>query len=597
MTSAQAADALRALDRSVVADDRDRPLTTAAGIYGIWLGAAYQDGIPPWGSNIWLRDRLLRRFITEEHFFASAMGIVAARNAALSWNLTGTRPRLIDGAQQMLNNVNFGGGWDEFIVQTTIDLSTQDQGAFIEIVRESDDPRSPCIGLNHLDAALCYPTGNPETPVIYQDTLGEWHEMKWYQVYRLLEMPSPITPLDVGYFGRIQYSTLTRVLRAAKTMQSIWIYNDEKAGGRFTRSVHFVNGIGEKQLQDALARAALSNDDEGLRRYSPGLLVTTLNPDARPTVASIELASLPSGWDEEKAIKHYITALSMAFMTDYQEFAPLPGGGLGTSAQSEILDKKSRGKGPALFQSMMTRLMNHAGILPRGVEFNFNEPNPDAARDDAELQKVRAEAAEINIRSGVWTPGFARQIQLDDGSITEEQYDVLAAETGTTDQTNTIVVQDDEAPGSVQPEMVKALRALAIEGAKAAGPTVSFGPLLNGRLHRAYAETADDLGSLGYFRSLDDRLAVASAVGPALAVMEESLRGAGLWELQIGADDADAIVERAWKQLSMDPNPADMPDVSDEDERLSIEREVADDAQAGLLVLRRNIRRRLNELA
>ncbi len=951
MVSIDKADQLRALERSVVAESRNRPHDVSPGVFSIWLGAAYENGIPPWGTNVWMRDRELRRFMIQEHFFASALGIVAARNAALSWDLTGKRPRLVDYAHRMLNDVNFGGGWDEFIVQTTIDLATQDQGAFIEIVREADRPDAPVLGLNHLDAGLCYPTGNPERPVIYQEPLsGEWIEMKWYQVYRMLEMPSPITPMDLGYFGKLQYCldadatvrmadgttkrirdvvrdrdegpvltlapdgsmqarritewytnsvgerswinvrgravsmgsgnkrrnswvtddhpfltpdgwmragdirtgtpivterpapnrqqmelligtllgdatvrgkrtpsitiahkvenadwlacktrgmsgfryvesersvggrdmafvafasepafielrdscyadgkrvfprglveefisdrmiatwylddghlsirggntrpradigcssyswddirwvadrmnergytctvrgqggssngprifftvdgtdalmraigkyvpdsmrykvtdaapafdsrawdlgapgrfideavveagphgrttaycidveethnfvtagmvvhncTLTRVLRAAHTMQSIWIYNDEKASGRFNRALHFVSGIGEKQVQDALARATLANDDEGLRRYSPGVLVTAVNQNAEINVKTIEQASLPAGWDEEKAIKHYILALSMAFMTDYQEFAPLPGGGLGTGAQSEILDKKSRGKGPALFQSMMTRLMNHAGILPRGVEFAFNEPDPDAAKDDADLQHRKAETAEINIRSGVWTPQFARQVQLDDGSITEEQFQVLSADTGQSDQTATIVVQDDELSGSVTPQMVKALGALTIPAVKAAGPSVSFGPLLNGRLHRAYATTSDDIGSLGYFATLDDRLAVASAVGPALAIMETALREAGLWDLQIAAEDADAIVERAWKQLSMSPDPATLPPVSDEEERLSIEQEVADTALIGLREMRAAIRKRLETL-
>jgi len=603
VSAAEQATRLAALADSVVADRSALQPTPMPGIFSLLLAGAYSDAIPPWGTNVWYRDAELRRFITKEHYFNAALGIVSARNAGLSWDLTGRHPRLIEASQQMLNNVNFGGGWEEFMVQTTVDLSTQDRGAFVEFVHyEPDNPASPVIEINHLDAQRCWSTGNPMVPVIYQDELGAWHEMKWFQVYQLLEMPAGVTSWELGWFGKIQYCALTRALQRARVMADIWQYQAEKIGGRFTRELILIQGIGEKQVQDALIRSQAANDAEGLRRFAPATLVGTIDPTSTIDVKRVELASVPDGFDEELATKNYILALAMAFMTDYQEFAPLPGGNLGTSEQSDILDKKGRGKGPALYMKMISRMLNHAGVLPRGVEFAFNEPDPDAAKDDADLQKTRAETMEINVRSGVWTPEFARQWQLDTGDITEEQFQVLTAETGDEDLTDTVILQGEEKPDSEMTPEVKAIADAVrqVRRTKAAGAEVSFGPLLNGRLHRAYATTSDDIGSLGYFETVEDRVKVASAIGPALAVLQDALTEAGLWDLKIAAADADAIVDRAgkaWtKALTMDVNPSDVADVSDEGERVAIESEVQQPAQAGLLVLRENIRRRLTEL-
>ena len=77
--------------------------------------------------------------------------------------------------------------------------------------------------------------------------------------------------------------------------------------------------------------------------------------------------------EEEWRRKWDIAVLALAFLVDYQEFAPLPGGNLGTSAQSQVLHMKSRGKGPGLFMKLFAHFMNFGGVLPRSVTFEWDE--------------------------------------------------------------------------------------------------------------------------------------------------------------------------------------------------------------------------------
>lgn len=476
-----------------------------------------------------------------------------------------------------------------FVAANLVVHNTQDHGAFVELIRAGDRETSPVIGIATLDSARCYPTGNPEVPVIYQDANSRYHQLKWFQVVQLLEMPAPITPETTGYFMRLQYSAITRVLRAAQIIKSIGVYNEEKISGRFEQVVHLVSGANSDEIRDAMNRRRVESDMAGLQRYTLPPIVTTIRPDANLKHEVVELASLPDGWDEEKSFKWYINALALGFLTDYQEFAPLPGGNLGTSAQSEVLHQKSRGKGPALWQNLIGRLMNMHGVLPGNVEFGWDEPDIEAEQQEAEVRKTRAEARQIDVQSGVLTVQAAQQSALDSGDISQEVFEMML---GGTDVTPEVTIEGEDRTD------VRSITTLSPQGeiaqVKARRP-IRLGELLTSRLHRAYSATADDASALGYFDRLDDRLSVANSIGPALATFEELLREAGVWDIEISPEDADLIFEASVKSLveGMKADGEDEDRAGPEDARLDFEREVADEVGRGLAEARRLLRRRL----
>ncbi len=99
--------------------------------------ATVADDIVPWGNNAAIRDRQLRDFWPTEPVFASALYNITGRNSAFSWTLEGP-PTTVSLVQQIFHEADFGEGWLSFINKIGIDLFTQDNGAFIEIIR----PRS-----------------------------------------------------------------------------------------------------------------------------------------------------------------------------------------------------------------------------------------------------------------------------------------------------------------------------------------------------------------------------------------------------------------------------------------------------------------------
>lgn len=393
------------------------------------------DSFTPWGRNPKARDRQLREFWPTEPILASALYSTVIRNASFSWTLEGP-PNTVAAVQQMMHEADFGRGWSNFITKFAIDLFTQDNGAFFEVIRAEDSPDAPVVGLAHLDSFRCLRTGDSEQPVIYTDRKGVRHKLAWYQVQMESEFPSPVESMH-----GMQLCAVSRVLRAAQILRDIGIYQREKIAGDNPNAIYLASGVPASAITDALEKHKARQAERGMTRYVIPLIVATLDPTATVSVEKIALKELPDGFNFEESMRWYINQLAMGFGADYQDFAPLPGQGLGTSAQSMILHQKSRGRGPAMFMRMMENAFNFHGILPANVVFRYDEQDVEADLEQAQLEKVTSETLERYVKSGVLTPEAARQILFDKGMISAELFQALQEGT---DLTPDIVVEDTE---------------------------------------------------------------------------------------------------------------------------------------------------------
>ena len=391
--------------------------------------ASTADEIPTWWSPE--RDRFLREFWPSEPFLAGAIYSIAARNAVDRFKLTGP-DRQVKRVQRMLAESDLGRGWHSLIMKVTLDLLTQDNGAFIEVIRPArvnfvwsvrtpsgfaevqgdqvtDSPRDLPLGLAHLDAGRCTRTGNPEVPVIYRDLEGKEHRLKWWQVFTFEEMPDPNEEMF-----NVQHCMVSRVFRLAQTLRDMQVLIQEKASGRFAGRVYLTN-VSADAIQDAVQIATEGADARGLTRYMPPILADTVDPHAEPKVATVDLANLPEGFNFDLFLQCYISGLAMGGGVDYGFLAPLPGKGLGTASQSEVQERQARGKSSRLFQGMLEHHINYGGILPRSVTFQYTETDyaEEAAVDGG--KKTRAETRKIMIETGEITAQVARQMAVDEG--------------------------------------------------------------------------------------------------------------------------------------------------------------------------------------
>lgn len=376
--------------------------------------ATKADDIYPWGVSPYKRDQQLREFWPQENLLASAIYSTAAKYASFSWSILGP-DRTSKMYQKMLQTSEHNAGWDSLILKTAIDYFTQDNGAFIEMVRGDNTPNSPCLELNHLDSARCIRTGKKDRPVLYVDKNNQHHELKSYQVLTLEEFPSPIENAR-----GMQYCAVTRILRAAQIMRDISIYRREKISGKFNRAVHLVSGVQKKTIMDALAQQNMDSENRGMRIYLQPLIIASLDPTAKVSKETIELATLPDGFNYDEEMKWYISQLALALGQDYQDFAPLSGASrLGSNSQSEILHLKSRGKGAALFQSKIEQKFNFMGVMPQNCMFRFGNQDIEVDRDREQVKYIRAQTRNLRVSTGELTPGMAMQLAVDDGDLPE----------------------------------------------------------------------------------------------------------------------------------------------------------------------------------
>jgi len=369
--------------------------------------AGLADTMPEWSMAG--RDNALETFWHSEPLLAGAVASMAFKLAALDFELKGP-PRKVYKSEDMLRNADFGMGWAGFITKLVTDVLTRDNGGFIEILRHRrNDPRAPVAGIAQLDSKRCQRTGDPEYPVIYEDINGKYHRMRWFQVAHLVDLPS--SREDLAGLG---FCAVSRVLSAAQYLRTIGIYKREKISGKRIPGLIFAQGLRRGTIEEGLKEAMEQQIQEGLSVYTKPVVLASPDPGVPVDAKLIELASLPDGYDEDTVMKWYITTLALAFGTDYTEFAPLPGGNLGSSTQTTVMSARSRGKGSGILMQLIEHTMNW-NILPQVVTFEFASSDPTDEADRANLRFLRARERNLRVQSNELTPRQALEMAVQDG--------------------------------------------------------------------------------------------------------------------------------------------------------------------------------------
>jgi hypothetical protein len=384
----------------------------AGGFAWTWNIASAADQIVPWGRSVALRDRQIRDFWPTEPYLAGAVANVSFRHSTLEWELRGPA-KVAQAVTDILNSMIAGDtfGWVPGMLKFTQDMEVQDNGAFIELIRDDgQDANSrfkgalaPVLGVAHLDSNQCARTGNPEYPIVYTNRAGDKHKLRWFEVIPFSDYPSAIEKLN-----GVGYCAVSRVMRMAQIARSIMVFKDEKVSGRQYKQIHFVSGVSRQDIKDEMVRGQEEANNSGMIRFILPAILASLDPEKPVSTATIDLASLPDGFNFDEDMKWYISCLALGFGVDYQEFAPLPGGNIGSSQQSLILHRKGSGKGPAVFMRMLADAFRNYGVLPKGVSMRFNDKDE---QEELERQSVRTKALEeyaMAIRNFVLTPGAAR---------------------------------------------------------------------------------------------------------------------------------------------------------------------------------------------
>lgn len=376
--------------------------------------SGFADTLPKWGTDVIHRDEKLREFWPTESTLASAMCSQIARYASFPYTLDGPE-RMTHIYESIFEACENGEGFISMMTKVCHDLYGQDNGGFIELIRTRDDPRSPVISFRHKDAARCRRTGNWDTPVIYWDLENKAHAMRWYQIIPLSEMPSP----DETKKG-LQVCVLSRILHAAQVIQAINDFMREQVGGLRHHKLHLIGGFNQTLIDDTLKQKLAEAQAAG-RAYSiDPVLLAALHPEGRVTHEEIELSSLPDNFDIDNYMKWFIEIIALGWEDEYQSFAPLPGGNLGTATQSQTMADKARSKGPAVFMRLIEHKFNFYGVLPRSIRMRYG--SQDVVADQQKIMQLwrYSQILKLLIDSKTITPEVAQLMLRDSGHLKKE---------------------------------------------------------------------------------------------------------------------------------------------------------------------------------
>ena len=389
----------------------EQPLPTQNTLSAGWLTlsiASAADGIVQWGSNQVQRDIELRKFWPTESYLAGTIYTVSERSGAYDWVVRHKSDKVEQIVTDMLEAAMAGDvfGWMPFMEKFTQDMLTQDNGAFIEIIRDPvgnfRNEKAPVVAINHLDSGRCVRTGNMKFPVIYTDRKGVRHKMPWYNIIPFSDFPSAIESMN-----GVGYCAVTRALRLAQIMRSIMLYKDEKVSGRHIKSLHIVGGVSKMELDDVMKREQDIADNEGRARYIGPALLASLDPEKPVSTATIDLATLPDGFNFDEEMKWYISGLALSFGVDYQDLAPLPSSGFGGGSQSEMLHKKSSITSRAAYMRKLVEGFKNYGVMPRDAGLVFTDKNEQEEREKQDVRTKALEEYALAVRNGLMTPETA----------------------------------------------------------------------------------------------------------------------------------------------------------------------------------------------
>lgn len=402
---------------------------------GLLEGVKGATGLPRNGMKS--ADAILSETPLIENMWASAINNAISKNTALGFTIedaTESKQR-IKYAQQLM--LDFDGRYSYGMSRHLRDFLTTDNGAFIEIVRQSSASGSRVLGLRHLDSLRCYRTGDPRRPVIYVDVHGEQHLLRDYQVIALADMPSPRAEM----YG-IGVSAARRAFEVILKMVAMETYVREKISGSRNLAIHIVNGITAQQLEGALVSSENQSGGKGFVVYRGSTIIPMLKAEA-PSVVTIPLAEIPDGFEAESERRDAYLRYANALGIFVGEIQPLSGQGLGTGTQTIVLEESAEGRGLAAWRKAIEHELTHR-VMPKQTTFAFAYSDAKDQREKATTLNAWVGALSSAIQSQIINAQQALNVLVDNGFMPREFLQTDATAGGVVNDTESISNETNE---------------------------------------------------------------------------------------------------------------------------------------------------------
>lgn len=393
-----------------------------------WVARAGET-ISPWWSP--RRDKDLRVFPLGSDHLSGTLYAITARLSTIPFKIVPRDPtidrhvRVAEFIQDSLENwTDFGKGWNHGYNCFIYDLLNQDNGGFLEVLGKGN-PAGPIEGLpygiNHLDAALCTRTRNPEYPVVYTNTKGDKYMLHYTRVIEASSMPS--ADIEMNSIG---FCATSRAINTAQHLIDISVYEQEKLGSRPLRGMLIGSGVSSRDLAQAMYSAESQMDNQSLSRFAKMILLGSTNQQI--SVDLLDFAKIPDGYDKDSSTKLGMAAIALAFGVDLRELWPATITGA-TKADASLQHMKARGKAIGEILQITKRKFEQKFLPPYlTLVHDYTDDEEDMAQ--ASIMGERATSYETLLNARAMTERIVRERLLLDGTITEIQFETMELASG-----------------------------------------------------------------------------------------------------------------------------------------------------------------------
>jgi hypothetical protein len=384
------------------ADKQEQAITTQAkyslrefypGVWGGLIGdgvgyliPSQMDLLPSWGTPACDYQLRLLDYMQHGALWSGAKQVWKEKFLSTPYEISGGK-LLTFQWQDIFFESEFGQGYDALMQPALDDFLCLNRGLFIEKVSYGEPDSAiqrgaKILGLNHLDANRIIFTGNRETPYIYySEYTNAAHLIHYTRIIRLADSPSPNTRM----FG-MGRSKLYNALTVANAQILLGRYNNELLADQPPPGLVIFNNINPNQVENVMLQFEADRRREGQSVYRAPLRLQGFDPAQPATVTFIPLASVPRDFDYMKYMQVHVNLLALVMGLDPQDIWPLVTHSIGSGAQSDILAKKTQGKGPGYFLTRMEREFNQ--VIPVSLEFKYKAANTEQGLEEAQIAQT-----------------------------------------------------------------------------------------------------------------------------------------------------------------------------------------------------------------
>lgn len=391
---------------------------------------SYQEMIPRWWSS--RRDKKLRELAFGNDYTQLAINTAVLKLSGIPLTVqaknmnVSAHQRLADEFDEMLQAI-----LPDLLPRYIQDLLTQDNGAFAVVMDEQRDARQPVIGMPtgimHLDAAYCHRTGHAEYPIRYSHRENDGTE-HWYPIHhsRLIEMVElRSSERDMYGVGRC---FMSRVIQTARTLLDMVTLEQETIGSRpATEIIHGEGFDSPEILKKAFREATLAGDNAGLSIHGGRIYMTS---EIGSKVNRIPLRTYPDGFNKERDLTLGMYVIASAMGMDARELWPATASGA-TKADASIQHMKTQAKLPAWWIRNLTMELE-SKFLPSSLRIVSDYTDDEQDERRAAISRARASRRSADMTSAITDKRAEREMMLEDGELTQAQFDRLELADGRT---------------------------------------------------------------------------------------------------------------------------------------------------------------------